>query len=371
MLRSKTELASLTQEWLAFLDAGALGPNMRNDPRRITLMLTLHPNLEPYVVVVRRGGQLKAVAPFYVEPTAFQLKWGSRVLTSRPFRSMQLFGDEVVMAESETDSTLRDVFHAIDQMQDAFDFMTISSLRRNSPLWRFCESVLPESGFKFTVSSAIEPVYQLRLPETYDEYLSGLGARTRQNLRRTTRRLFEDGLARVLSVTSPADVPEFLSHVERVHQRSWQARVLGRRRRDSQAELSYFKGLAEQGWLRAYVLLKAEQPLAFELGFQYLDTFYGHECAYDETAAAHGPGSVLMHLVIEDLFRSRKPERLHFGFGHAAYKQSFRSTDSHDAAHVTLVSKPNWRLVLRAQRLLDSAHRMLASRPSSRRRTEG
>jgi hypothetical protein len=361
ILRSPGDLAQVNGEWLEFLAHGPSGSNLRNDPRRIALMLSLYPVLEPHIVVLRRHGRIVAIAPLHVEATAFALKWGSRALVARPFREMRLFGDDVVIArDADVDETLLQVFSAIGGEAPSFDAMAIYAVELASALWRFCATTLPvRGGFRFHVATAVERVHHLRLADSYDAYMSTLGAKTRQNLRRTTRRLMESG-GRLVRVRRPEDVAGFLDHLDFVFQRSWQARELGRRPRSTPQERHYLEELARQNWLRAYVLLKGDMPVAFELGFQYGGTFYGHECGYDEAAAEHGPGSVLMHLVIEDLFASDKPDSLHFGFGHAAYKQSLGSTSSHEAAHVTMVPRLRWSTILALQRWLDRAHGRLS-----------
>lgn len=358
VVRTVHELRLVTEEWLRFLAGQPHGANMRNDPRRILLVLEQNPAVVPRIVLVRRGGLLTAVAPFHIEPTSLAMKWGPRAMASFPVRSMQIFGDALVTAGAPDVATFEAAFDGIAASRE-FDVLTIHSVPQLSPLWRYCKERLPvRHRLQLTVSSAIETVHEIELDPDHAAYLARLGPKTRQNLRRTTRRLLESG-GRLLKVTTPEAIPEFLDHVDRIFQRSWQARTIGRRARNARRDVAYFAGLARHGWLRAYVLMRGDHPLAYEIGFQYGGTFYGHECAYDEGAAADGPGSVLMHLVIEDLFHDARPERIDFGFGHADYKERLGSRRRHDAAHLTLTPPNRWRALATVQRTLDRLHRVI------------
>jgi CelD/BcsL family acetyltransferase involved in cellulose biosynthesis len=182
--------------------------------------------------------------------------------------------------------------------------------------------------------------------------MAALTPSTRQELRRKTRRLMNDNQGKLVKVTRPEQVPEFLDQLDAVYHTSWQAKTFGYQAKNTEAQRRRFDRIAAQGWLRSYVLLQDKQPIAFELGYQYGGRYYGEECGFDPAHAKLGAGSVLMHLVIEDLYKEDKPALLDFGFGDAPYKRSFGNTE-HDAASLYLAPPNVWRQLLTLQRGLN------------------
>jgi CelD/BcsL family acetyltransferase involved in cellulose biosynthesis len=73
-----------------------------------------------------------------------------------------------------------------------------------------------------------------------------------------------------------------------------------------------------------------ERAVAFVLGFQYRGVFHYSDVAYDEEFAGLSPGSVLLFLLLEDLFGHCRPSILHFGIGEADYKRRFSNFKEYD-----------------------------------------
>jgi CelD/BcsL family acetyltransferase involved in cellulose biosynthesis len=151
-------------------------------------------------------------------------------------------------------------------------------------------------------------------------------------------------------------VPTFLEQVDEIYRNSWQAKANGFRPRNTEDELRYYSMIAERGWLRSYILRTDEGPIAFELGFQYDGVFYGHECGFHEKWSEFGPGSVLTHLFIQDLFLQNSPKLLDFLPGRHIYKQSF-SNAQHQTSSNYLVPQNHWRPLLAVQGALFAIER--------------
>jgi hypothetical protein len=364
VIESREGLADIATVWRSLLEKAPAGANWRNDPVRVRAVLSNKPDLTPLVIAVLEDDLLRCVAPFYLARERFPLKFRNVALGSLPIRTVFLFGDDIVRDQRADAGGWFDViFRELHRRRLSFDAISLQGLDVNGQLARFCAARMSVHGFRVVDASAVDRVHRIVLPATYSDYLASLGARTRQNLRRTTRRLFEGGRARVMKAITAADVPALLAGLDIVGPQTWQAGALGIARRNTYAERQIFEALASQGWLRAYLLLYDDLPIAYELGFQYGDTFFGHECGYDQRWSDRGPGSVLMHLVIEDLFAESRPEVLHFGFGDAAYKRSLRSNDGYDARHVYLVSRARWSTLLRLKQKLDAWSEPRVRRP--------
>ena len=202
-------------------------------------------------------------------------------------------------------------------------------------------------------SPCIERVHQIQLLPTYEAYLTSLGHDTRRSIRRKTRKLFNNDRPQVVKVTRADQIPALLTYLDEVFQNTWQAKTFGYQRRNTERQIKCFEQIARMGWLRAYVLIYDNCPIAFELGYQYGDTYYRQECGYDQKWADFGPGSVLMHLLIEDLFKENKPSLFDFGFGDALYKHN-ASNVGYDAASIYIVPANRWRHALTLQSILDA-----------------
>ena len=223
-----------------------------------------------------------------------------------------------------------------------------------TPLWEHCQHLIAgERRFQlFLTSPQLEIVHQIRFPPRHDDYMAEHGHETRRKLRRLTRKLIEQKGARWERVTAPSQVPKFLERLDEVFRNSWQAKTFGYRPRNTEAERRFLTLMAEHGWLRSYVLLSDDTPIAFELGYQYHNVLYRSDCGFSQEWAEFGPGTALLHLSIEDLFRENPPGVYDFGLGDAAYKRSLANAQRR-AASVYLASKWFCRWLLHGQNALN------------------
>jgi uncharacterized protein (DUF2384 family) len=354
-IRTMAGLSQFVPEWKEFLTRGAYGATFHNDPANVELALVNDEGLSPLFVVVRRQGHIECLAPFYINRTRFRLKLSVLTLASLPIRLLKLFGDRIIYSK---DCLPRESFEAVfvelRQHLKLFDLVYLYNLDCSEPLWNACAELSSRRApFQAMLASAgIEKVHQVQITSTHEAFLASLTSSTRQELRRKTRRLLSDNHGKLVKVTRPEQVAEFLEKLDVVFRNSWQAKTFGYRPRNTQAQRQRFEVIASRGWLRSYLLVQDGQPIAFELGYQYGGQYYGEECGFDPSRAQLGPGAVLMHLVIEDLFKEDRPKLMDFGFGEAAYKRSLGNI-AHDAASLYLAPPNGWRHLLRLQRVLN------------------
>jgi CelD/BcsL family acetyltransferase involved in cellulose biosynthesis len=356
IIRDRQALAGFLPAWRAFLASPVTGRNFHNDPANIQTILDSNRRAAPFIVVVRRGGAIRCIAPFFTDRTQFPMKLSVLTLASLPIRLLKLFGDEFICAGGEdARQTFGLVFAALADYRGGFDLVTFYNLDCSGRLFKYCTSPQLAGGeFRFVLASPkVEKVHQVKfVASDHDGYMKSLSPSTRQNLRRTTRKFFSDGKAELVKITKPEQVPAFLAQLDEVCRNAWQGKTFGYHRRNTENGRRQFEHVAREGWLRSYVLVHDRQPVAFELGYQYAGTYYGQECGYDQKWSSTGPGSIVMHLVIEDLFKEDRPDLLDFGFGDAPYKRSFSNTE-HDAVAAYLVPANRWRGVIGLQAVLN------------------
>lgn len=188
------------------------------------------------------------------------------------------------------------------------------------------------------------PVYTHRLIDLpagaqFEDYLAMLGSKTREDVRRTRRKIGERAQAavRVARYTQPEQVDELAAALHQVSTRTYQHHLLGLGLQNTPAQRDRLRAAARGGWLRAYILWIGERPAAFGLG--YLDgcTYYGHDIGYDPEFAKLQPGIYLHTEVMADLLAD-DIRRFDFMAGDSLYKQRM-STTSRQERHYYLIPR--------------------------------
>ncbi|MGE0534707.1 MAG: GNAT family N-acetyltransferase [Pirellulales bacterium] len=355
-VRSREELEKLLPEWRELLAAGATGTVLENDPDHAAAALATTAAYEPLLIAARLAGRLVGVAPCYVHRARFNLELSVWKLRSLGVRLLKTFGDRFVLAaDADQRAVLDALFDGLAAERRAFDLIQFFNLACDELLWQRAHERFARGGaLRAVLASPVDTVHQLLLPATHEAYLQSLNQSTRKNLRRTTRRLFDEGRAEVFRAQSADDVPRLLELLDRIGPHTWQGRTYGVTPRATPDRIEYYRRLAAHGWLRAYVLLFDGEPIAYELGCQYDGVYWGQEHGFDQRHSDRGPGSIMIHLAIEDLFGERPPRLLDFGLGDAGYKRSFGNRQ-HAAASLYLVPRGRWRWLLALQRGLNGA----------------
>jgi hypothetical protein len=173
------------------------------------------------------------------------------------------------------------------------------------------------------------------LPRTYDEYLKQLGARSRQSLQYSERKLARDmgGQVTLRRFDQAESVAQFLTDATVVSRKTYQWNVLGLGLRDTQGLKGQLLLAAMRGWLRSYILYCKEMPVAFMLGYQYHGAcYYYMDVGYDPEYASWSVGSVLQLKVLQDLYaQSDRPEVFDFSIGQGDHKRRFGNRSRREA----------------------------------------
>ena len=116
--------------------------------------------------------------------------------------------------------------------------------------------------------------------------------------------------------------------------------------------------LADRGWLRSYVLTCDGVPCSFILGHQYGSCFYAELVGVDDAWRSYSAGTVILVLVLEDLFKENSPKFYDFGT-HVKFQEIF-ATESYPEATVWLFRRrayPVWRELSARLRRNHDGHR--------------
>ena len=191
-------------------------------------------------------------------------------------------------------------------------------LRRRPPLWRRDPAV--EEWLRF----------RLRLPANFANFLAGCSANTRNQIRRTRKRL-EGTLGERVQVRSyrrPEESEKALHAIESISYDTYQVRLgVGYTHRSRAGKIDGF----ERGRLEVWVLYVDGEPRAFWDGIRYQDTLTIWHTGYDPALADLRPGTYLLHALIESLCHNDEIRVIDFGAHEAQYKRSYANEVSEEA----------------------------------------
>lgn len=240
-------------------------------------------------------------------------------------------------------------------------FLLIEDLERHDPLFAAAES-LQRDGFRLFSPTGIQERLKIEFPPTPTDYWTKFSSKTRNTFRRKQKKI---GATRLVRITEPGQIAEFLEAAHAISKRTWQSEKLGLRIHNNDAELRFFTLLAARQSLRSYVLFVDEKPVAFLIGTQHQGLFNYEEVGYDRDFADRSPGQVLLLQVLEELLSNNPPRVFDFGGGTADYKQLFATTASM-SGNLWLVPPGGWPQLclayLRGCRWLDRTGRSVIKR---------
>ena len=283
------------------------------------------------VVAYDSGGDVVGLAPILFQNYPFQFYVSRYPIVTRQLKAAHVLGSVPMLpADSQICTQLADallnagidcVYMDTVPAADSFLKLAIST-------WRNSHLVYAPGGWR--------PWHLLQLPSSSQEYLSRISSRKRSKLRNAARRLAEsaNGEPQLTRIDSAQQVRDFLADAVSVSRNSWQHGILGNRIKDSDDERVWGEGLAKAGLLRSYVLKCGTRPCAFVVGHQFNGVFHYAEIGYDRELAEHSPGTILLHMLIQDLCDYRRPTTLNFGLGDGDYKRRFGNVQMEDMSVV-------------------------------------
>jgi hypothetical protein len=359
--RGKSLEPATLAEWEGFIRNDAEVPWFHCDPLVLAHRIgESGRERELLVAILRQDGRIQALAPLLVEQSHLSLKLSVVTLARYPVRMARLVGPGFLYGRGV-------------DCADAARHLLQALAREGLPL-SLEELIVPgpehallsgeegrAMGFRFVVTRE-EKVRRLRLQIDHEKYLSDLGTKQRNNMKRMLRGLDEgkdpQGAAwapELERIVSPSDVQRFLDDLDAIFKNTWQAKTKGYVVRNGPKDVAFLTAVAERGWLRSYLLRVQGKPVAFVLGYQYGGTFLHDETGYAIEHRDTRPGIYLNHMLVADLFAENRPAVLDFGFGENEYKDAIGNEES-DVISAFAVSKPQHQYFLRSQQVLNRVY---------------
>jgi Acetyltransferase (GNAT) domain len=142
-----------------------------------------------------------------------------------------------------------------------------------------------------------------------EAYLASLGADSRRNFKRYSKKLFGNDVLqpKIERFRAVEEVGRFLDDGIKVSDKTYQKALLGLGLSRGGAMERRFRFAAERDCFLGHILYLGGEPVAFHYGFVFGGTFFGVQMGYDPAASQHQPGSVLFFHVLEDVERLKLP----------------------------------------------------------------
>jgi Acetyltransferase (GNAT) domain len=293
-------------------------------PRFEDLVLVLsEAPLDFRVLAIREGDQITSLACFICVRAHKRYSIGERNLFNLSVRQVSLFGSAIL---GKVDAKILKRFLDVVRRELIFDLILFGEIPLDSPLY----AALQKPGFGLVVTSPSRKTslrWLIRLPETFEQYLTSLSSKLRKSLRYQVRKLEDDLKCELLVIHRADQIETFLQHGEAISRLTYQWNV-GHRLCDNEPTRRLYHRLAKEGQLRCYLLYISGRPAAFARGELVDDTYNYETPGFDPQYSKLSVGLVLLAWVIRDLIENTTCKVFDFGQGgdEIGYKSRFGNT---------------------------------------------
>jgi hypothetical protein len=263
------------------------------------------------IFVREQGGRIKGYTSVFSHPSRLAYALGELSIFSLPVRRRVIWTTPLTPTGdtdscSSGDSDLGEDFVVwMHQDLQKNEVLFLHEIRQACPLYKAMMD--PRSRLRQLYHDVpYGPLYQHRFIDfdgTYDDYVAGLGAKTRADLSRTRRRFIDRtaGKFETRCFTTPEDVRTFVEDAAKVSAKTYQFNLLGAGLRDRQLLENQFAKAAKLSWFRSYVLYVDGAPVAFQVGYVYNKSFNAKDIGYDPAFAKLQAGIFLHTEIVSDL----------------------------------------------------------------------
>jgi CelD/BcsL family acetyltransferase involved in cellulose biosynthesis len=173
-----------------------------------------------------------------------------------------------------------------------WDLLELTGVRPSDPVvWRLVGALA--AGRHEVHERSDQSCWRVELPNTWDQFLSGLSASRRQRTRTLLRRAFDSGRARLARVTNQEQLDRGFEALVDLHTRRRQS--LGQNGCFAVAGFTEFlreaaQGMLATGRLRMFWLELEGRPIAVEFGLLGAGVVHYYQGGFDPEAADERPG---------------------------------------------------------------------------------
>jgi len=223
---------------------------------------------ELYLGAIRQGEDIIGIAPLTVNKETASFVGSTDVCDYLDF----------VIAPGREE----DFFGALldDLRGKGVNHLDLRPLRPDSTVLSHLVNTARNQGYEVTCRPE-DVSLELDLPPTWDEYLAVLTAKQRHEIRRKLRRLSEAGKVEHRCIEASREVGDYLDIFLRLFSLSQDEKASFMNPKMQSFFRSLAKAMAEIGLLRLGIIQLDNVPAAMTIGFDYNDSHYLYNSAYD------------------------------------------------------------------------------------------
>lgn len=205
------------------------------------------------------GEHLAGYLPFRYRADGLLFRVAGVKLGRTPYRTIELFGRGVV---AHQDHVIGEALARLHAVPWPFHAVAVNEAPTESPLWR---AIAAGAAAPYRTLRRETGVHHLlELPGSCAEYQARFSSKTRSTWKRKARKLeAETGPLRLEVFTEPDSVERMLALVGPVSRLTYHHHLLGRALSpDNRQLVRNLTAWAQRAWLRGYLLLAGERPIA-------------------------------------------------------------------------------------------------------------
>ena len=330
---------SLQREWAGLLERSAERCPFLTYEWLSTWWQAFARDERPYLVAIRRGAKLVALAPLSYSTRRVHGRKRSMIrFWTNPYSNRAGF----LLNDASRGVLDRLVEHLVTEAP-RWDLMDLVPVPQDTGTTRGFVEALARRGIRYGTSQIYRSP-RLRLPDSWDRLLQSRSPSFRETLRRKLRNATSRWEVELEMTADPRRFEEILD----ISRDSWQ-HARGTSIASSDEVTTFYRRLAqsaaERGWLRLALLKLDGRPVSFEYNLLYDNVAYNLKLGYRQDFRSVSPGLLLQAKVLEHLVEA----------GVSAY--DFLGVDEHYKMHWADSVRPHCHIwVYRSQPDLVAAH---------------
>lgn len=283
-------------------------------------------------------GELTAILPLYKSSTsgAFVGKINLFYFIGSGYESSEYL--DIIAAPHMTTDQLEQIFAVLSQ--PAIDGMYLSDVRHDSKLLPAMQNWCTQNGI-YQNKRYWKTCPFIPLQEDYSHFIASLSKNMRYNVRRRTRNLEKKHAVEFKCISDAKQAEQYIRILFELHRKRWSTREGTSKFDDPQREV-FHANIAEKlltaGFLRLYVLLVDEVPVAILYCFAYDGHIYYYQAGMDPEFEKKSIGMVVMGKAIEASFAEGAHE---YDFLRGLEDYKFRWTDKTRDTHILEIAFSN------------------------------
>lgn len=357
LIASKHELVANLDKINYFLLNKAEHHSFYHNPKYLLAEFERKSSLKPFVLLITSKQEVLCFVPGFITIQPFNLQLSIIKLPSPLVKTLNLNGVGLIFNKAADKKKCTQIFfQIIKNFKEQISLIALNEIPLTSYLWKYASThyQIPSSDIFLSIaSSKIEIISWHQLNESYDEWYRSLRSKTRKRISWEKNRFQKRAPSpiKISRIVDKSQVAPFIQQVLKIRKESWQGKTF-KIAVNLEKEIRFFERLAENHWLRSYILMCGGHPLAYELAVQYAGQCSFMERGYSQKFYKLSPGTFLTYHILEDCYNFMPPRIINFGFGENNFKKRMR-TDSIEACYAHLTISQNWRMMVKLQECLN------------------